>query len=458
MNATSLMMSTPASDCSHLHSYQQDALGYVLDTPRCLLALSMGLGKTLVTLTALQRLYRDWESDRILIVAPKRVALSTWPHEIEKWKIPLRYTQLALPKKQREDAVRADTPIHIINVDNLVWLIEYWGKKWPYDTLVIDESSLFKAHNTRRFKALKRRCADLNRVILLTGTPAPNSLMDLWPQVYLLDQGERLFRTITGYRNHYFQKGYDGFSWHIKDGASEEIYERVSDICLRMDAADLVGVPERVDVEVPIVIPPRAMDQYRELEKEFLLQISEDEAITASTAAVLVGKLLQAANGALYTEEEWVELHSAKLDALAEIHECSAGQPLLVAYYYKHDLERLRKRFPHAVVLDQDPQTIDRWNDGEIDMLLAHPQSAGHGLNLQRGGSIIVWFSLTWSLEQYLQFNARLHRQGQERGVVIHHLVAEGTVDETVMETLARKDAGQNALFDALKARAKGVL
>jgi SNF2 family DNA or RNA helicase len=443
-----------------LHEYQRDAVDYLIDNPAAMLVLDMGLGKTVITLTAVQRLLDAYEATKVLVVAPKRVAVNTWPTEIDAWDhVSAGYSVLCGSKKQREAACKSGEPIHIINVDNLVWLIEHWGKAWPYDMLVIDESSLFKSYSTRRFKTLKRRMQLIDRVVLLTGTPAPNSLMDLWPQIFLLDGGERLFRTISGYRDHYFQKDYNGFSWSLREGAEKDIYQRVEDLCLRMDAADYLETPDRVDVTVPVVLPAKAMKQYEELEKHSLLELAEGE-VVALNAAVLVGKLLQCANGALYTDEDgaWEHLHDAKLDALADILETSAGQPVLVAYNFQHDLQRLRARFPEARVLDADPATVDQWNAGEIPLLLAHPQSAGHGLNLQHGGSILVWFSLTWSLELYLQFNARLHRQGQKRVTVVHHLIAKDTVDETVVEALARKDAGQNDLFDALRARAKEVL
>jgi len=444
-----------------LHQYQRDAVQYIKDHPTCALILDMGLGKTAVTLTAMQDLLLDFSVNKILVVAPKRVAVNTWPAEIENWDhIRFDHVQLTGGKKQRELACKSGAPVHIINVDNLVWLIDYLGKDWPYDMLVIDESSMFKSYSTRRFKTLKRRMHLVDRVVLLTGTPAPNSLTDLWPQIFLLDGGERLFRTITDYRQHYFEQDYNGFTWSLRPNAEAEIYEKVSDLCLRMDAADYLDTPERIDVTVPCPMPQKALKQYSELEQHCLLELAEDEAVIASNAGVLVGKLLQCANGALYKDDTgaWEHLHDAKLDALKDVIESANGQPVLVAYYFKHDLERLQAALPDARVLDAEPSTVREWNDGEIPVLLAHPQSAGHGLNLQHGGSIVVWFSLTWSLELYQQFNARLHRQGQKHVTVVHHLVAPGTVDETVMEALARKDATQEGLFDALKARAKELV
>lgn len=434
-----------------LHSYQRDAVQWILDTPKGALIAGMGLGKTLITLTAVQQLLDGFEAMKVLVVAPKRVALSTWPEEIWKWPhLNLHYTQLCGDAAHRIKAVTQDTRLHIINVDNLVWLIDHLGKGWDYDMVVIDESSLFKSYASKRFKALKRRLADIDRVLLLTGTPAPNGLLDLWPQVYLLDGGKRLFRTITAYRQHYFESDYLGYNWTPRPGSSEDIYERISDLCLRLDTADYTDVPPRIDVRVGVSLPPAARHQYEQMERDSLLQLQEQD-VTAATAGVLVGKLLQMANGAIYTEDGWEEIHSAKVEALKEIVDTAAGQPVLVAYYFKHDLERLREAFPKARVLDTDPDTIRAWNAGEIPVLLAHPQSAGHGLNLQHGGSILVWFGLVWSLELYQQFNARLHRQGQRETVVVHHLVASGTVDGDVLSALTQKDATQQGLLDALK-------
>lgn len=437
-----------------LHGYQIGAVQWIFDTPKGALIAGMGLGKTLITLTALQQLLDNWEVGKVLVVAPKRVALSTWPEELWKWPdINIPYTQLCGHLKHREWAVEQDTRMHIINVDNLVWLIEHFGKKWPYDMVVIDESSLFKSYSSKRFRALKKRLADIDRVLLLTGTPAPNGLMDLWPQIFLLDGGKRLFRTITAFRRHYFESDYLGYNWTPRTGSADDIYERVGDLCLRLDPADYLDTPERIDVKVRVDLPPPALHQYQDMEKHSLIEL-QDQEVTAVSAGVLVGKLLQMANGALYTDDGWEEVHGGKVEALKDIIETAQGQPVLVAYYYKHDLERLQDAFPTARVLDDDPETIQAWNRGEIPVLLAHPQSAGHGLNLQHGGSILVWFGLVWSLELYQQFNARLDRQGQTNTVVVHHLVASETVDEDVLAALTKKDATQQGLLDALKRRA----
>lgn len=438
-----------------LHPYQERMARFIQVTPSCMLAVDMGLGKTVATLTALQDMVDGFEAFKVLVVAPLRVAKSTWPAEIAAWDhVNLDYALLTGPKKRRENAVASDAPIHLINIDNLVWLIEHLGKAWPYDTVVLDESSLFKSHSTRRFKKLKTRLPQIERMILLTGTPAPNGLLDLWPQIFLLDKGERLFRTFTGYKRHYFESDYMGYTWSLRPGSEEDIHHRVSDLCLRLKAADYLDLPERVDNIVNVPLPTMKLKAYKRLEREFLLELAENDTITAVSAGVLVNKLLQFASGSLYREDQTFEvMHDEKLKALEEIIDTAAGQPVLVAYSFKSDLVRLQAKFPQARVLDKHPDTIEDWNRGDIPLLLAHPQSAGHGLNLQHGGNLLVWFSLTWSLEQYQQFNARLDRQGQKHSVVIHHLVAQDTVDEDVMRALDRKNVTQSALLEALKQR-----
>jgi len=435
-----------------LHGYQASAVDWILGTPRGALIAGMGLGKTLITLTALERLLSDWEVAQVLVIAPKRVALSTWPDEIQKWSaLGLECSVLVGPAAARERAAQSKARIHIINIDALQWLLKLGP--WRYDMVVIDESSMFKNAGTKRFRALKKRIGSVDRVLLLTGTPAPNSLMNLWPQVYLLDGGKRLLRTFSAFRDYFFTSDYMGYRWEPRPGAEKEIYGRIADLCLRLDTADYADTPERIDVQVPTPLPAAAREVYDRLERECLVELTGGE-VAATTAAVLVGKLLQLTGGALYHEDKgWTEVHDAKLDALAEIAESAQGQPLLVAYNYKHELTRLQKRFPTAEVLDSDPKTIARWNGGEIPMLLAHPASAGHGLNLQAGGSIAVWYGLTYSLELYQQFNARLHRQGQKSVTVAHHLISPDSIDEQVMEALQTKRAGQDALLGALRER-----
>lgn len=419
----------------------------------CACFVEMGLGKTLATLTALQQLKDAGEIKRTLVIAPLRVAQSTWPDEIEKWgHVNLTYSVVCGSANDRIKALTANADVFVINRENVKWLVSVL-KKWPFDCVVIDESTSFKSSATARFKALKKARHLMKRVILLTGTPAPNGLLDLWAQMYLIDGGERLGKTFTQYRQRYFYPDYMGYNWTPAENAEERIYKKISDVCLTMQAADYITLPARIDNVVPVALPKKALERYRELEREYLLTV-DGEDITAINAAALSNKLLQIANGAAYIDEgDYVELHDAKLDALAEIIESNEGKPVLVGYNYRADVERIMERFPKARKLDKDPDTIKRWNQGEIEILLAHPASAGHGLNLQSGGSIAVWFGLTWSLELYQQFNARLHRQGQTKPVIIHHLTATGTIDETVTEAIRNKTNTQQALIDYLKAK-----
>lgn len=446
-----------------LHSYQERAVSFIKDTPSCALWVDMGLGKTVTVLTAVSDLLASCEAQRILIIAPLRVALTTWPQEISLWEHTRHLTHCVIkgsPKKRMELLKNDTSDIHIINRELVPWLVENAqkrGKGWPYDVIVIDEASSFKSSKTKRFKALRKTLPAVERLVELTGTPASNGLLDVWPQVFLLDRGERLGRTFTGFRDKYFLGDYHGYNWTIRKGADEKIYNKLSDICLTLTAEDYIKLPKRIDTTISIDMPQSARNNYVELEKEFLLEVGDDT-VEVLHAAALSNKLLQFANGAIYIDDEknWTEVHDAKLDAMSEIVAETAGQPLLVAYNYKTDLARLLKRFPQAVALGKDPAQIESWNRGEIPMLLAHPASAGHGLNLQKGGNTIVWFGLNWSLELYQQFNARLHRQGQQKPVVIHHLVVENTVDETVVAALASKDVTQRALLHALKEDIEG--
>lgn len=430
---------------------------FIQANPDTLNIVDMGMGKTVTTLTAVQHMLEDFEAFKVLVIAPLRVAQHTWPEEIAKWDhLDLDYSLILGPPKKRLAATASDAPVHIINVDNLVWLVDQFPKDtWPYDTVVIDESSLFKNSTAKRFKKFKRVRKHIARTILLTGTPAPNGLLDLWSQMYLVDGGKRLLRTFTAYKQTYFESDYMGYTWTLRKGSEEEIYKRVEDVCFRLDAKDHLDMPDRIDHTVDVYMPSGVEKKYRELEKEMLLELSDDDKVTAVTAGVLAGKLLQFANGALYLEDGgYEEMHDAKLRAVKEIADTAQGRPILLAYNYRSDLERLQQWFPKAVAIDKEPGTLDRWNAGEIEMLMAHPASAGHGLNLQRGGSIIVWFGLPWSLEHYQQFNARLHRQGQEETVVIHHIATANTVDLTILEALGNKNATQRGLLDALRKRA----
>jgi SNF2 family DNA or RNA helicase len=336
------------------------------------------------------------------------------------------------------------------------WLVERFIKDWPFDMVVIDELSSFKSHRSQRFKALKKVRPCMKRVVGLTGTPAPNSLIDLWSQIYLLDGGERLGRTLTGYRERYFNPDKRNqhiiFTYKLKEGAEKAIYEKLSDICVSMKAEDYLNMPDRINNIIPVNLPAKAKKEYELLEKDLLLKLDEGD-IVANNAAALTNKLLQFSNGAVYDEDGDVkEIHDEKLRALDELIETANGKPVLIFYSYKHDLDRIKKHLKDVTVLETS-EDIERWNKGEIPIMLTHPASAGHGLNLQAGGNIIIWFGLTWSLELYMQANARLHRQGQKETVIVHHIVAKGTVDEDVMKALNKKEVNQEALLKAVKAR-----
>ena len=359
---------------------------------------------------------------------------------------------------QRIRALETDADIYCINRENIPWLVKYYGADWPFDGVVLDELSSFKSPSSKRFKAMRKVRPLIKHIVGLTGTPSPNGLIDLWAQIYLLDQGKRLGRTLTEYRNRYFnpgrRNGYVVYDWVPKDGAEDEIYRRISDICISMKACDYLKLPERVDVVRAVKLNDEAQAAYTEMEKEAVLELGPNEIVDADTAAVVSGKLLQIANGAVYDEDGKTHIiHESKLDTLEDVIESVNGRPVLVFYAYQHDLERIMQRFPQARKLEGSAE-IDAWNRGEIPILLAHPAGAGHGLNLQAGGNHIVWFGLTWSLELYQQANARIYRQGVKgERVTITHLVAEGTIDEDVMKVLDGKATRQDALLEAVKAR-----
>ncbi len=437
-----------------LHDYQNKAVDFIKDNPSCGLWVDMGLGKTVTTLTAVADLLDTFEVGRVLVIAPLRVAVHTWPNEISNWQHTkhLSFEVITGTPAQRNTKLKRKSDIHIINRELVTWLVKTLGKDWPYDMVVIDEASSFKSSKAQRFKALKKALPKVDRMVELTGTPASNGLLDVWAQVFLLDKGERLGKTFSGFRDRYFIGDYMGYSFEPRPGTEEKIYNKLQDICLTLSAEDYLKMPQRVDNVIPLTMPPKASNQYRELEKEFLLEL-EQETVEVTSAAALTNKLVQFSNGALYTDDKgnFEAVHDTKLDALEEIIQEAAGQPVLVAYNYKSDLARIRQRFPKAEHIGNASDTIDRWNTGKVPMLLAHPASAGHGLNLQYGGNIIVWFGLNWSLELYQQFNARLHRQGQKKPVFIHHLAVTDSVDMTVLEALQGKHTTQKALLDALK-------
>lgn len=414
--------------------------------------------------------YEEFAIRNALVIAPKRVAEDTWSREQAKWEHlkHLKVVKVMGTKDKRLAALKEQADIYIINRENVEWLVETLGTRWRFDAVVIDELSSFKSAKSKRWKALRKVIFGSRYVYGLTGTPASNGYLDLWPEIYLLDHGERLGKTLGAYRSTYFNpgahKGHVVFEWRLKPGARERIDARLSDICLSMSKEDWLDLPERTYNTIPVQLDSKARKLYDQFKRDKLLPLVHeheklavaqgmdyDTAVVGDMAAQVSGKLLQMANGAVYDDDgEVFHIHDAKLDMLAEIADTSAGQPILVFYNYKHDLKRLQERFPDAVKMGGE-DVISAWNRGEIPMLLCQPASAGHGLNLQDGGHIIVWFGLTWSLELYQQANDRLHRMGQRSAVIVHHLVAEDTIDEKVMAALTAKDATQKGLLDALK-------
>lgn len=440
------------------HEYQQRAIRRVIDQERVGLFLDMGLGKTVITLTAVKDLIEDFAVTRVLVIAPKRVAEDTWTRESAKWDHlkGLRISPVLGGPVERRKALEAEADVYVIGRDNVQWLVEHLGRYWPFDMVVIDELSSFKNPQAKRFRALRKVMPRVDRVVGLTGTPSPNGLMDLWAEVYLLDQGERLERTIGAYRELYFRPGASNghvvYQWLPRKGAAKTIEDKLSDLCVSMSAADYLQLPERIDNVIPVKLQAAELAKYQELEREQVLNLGDDQTVVALNAAAVMNKLLQIANGCVYLETgAYARIHERKAEALEEIVD-TTDEPVLVFYSFRHDLTPIVRRIPEARMLD-GPEDIAAWNRGEIRVLLAHPASVGYGLNLQDGGHVIVWYGLTWSLELYQQANARLYRQGQEKPVIIHHLVAEGTVDEQVMKALQAKDTSQAALLAALKER-----
>lgn len=442
------------------HNYQQFATDFILNQSICCLMLDMGLGKTVITLTALWQLALDsFDVSRVLVIAPKRVAEDTWPKELAKWEHLTGLTaSLVLGSAvERKAALQKKAFLYIINRENVAWLVK--NHYWDFDMVVIDELSSFKSNKAERFKAMKKVRPMVTRIVGLTGTPAPNTLLDLWPQMYLMDMGQRLGRFIGGFRERFFLPDKRNreivYSYKPREGAEDAIYALISDICISMKAADYLDMPERIDNRIEVSMSPKERKLYDDFQKDMFLSIGDEE-LDAANAAALSNKLLQMANGAVYGEDKKViPIHDRKLDALEDLVEAANGKPLLVAYWYKHDLQRIKARFKNARCIDT-AKDIDDWNAGQILLALIHPASAGHGLNLQDGGCTIVWFGLTWSLELYQQLNARLWRQGQKHTVVIHHIVTKGTHDEDVMRALENKDTRQSALIEAVRARIGG--
>lgn len=447
------------------HKYQADCINFIMEHPFCGLFLDMGLGKTVITLSAIQKLkFERWSLGRCLVIAPKKVAEATWRKECGKWKHlqDLRVETVLGTEKERLSALARDADIYVINRDNVQWLVKQVGLRWPFDCVVLDESSSFKNPKAQRFKALKAVRPKIKRLIELTGTPAPHGLTDLWSQIFLLDGGKRLGRTISVYRDMYFlpdkRNGYQVWSYKLKPGADKVIFSEIADICISMKAADYLELPDCITEEIPVKLDKAAQKTYDTLEREQLLKVSEDDWVTAGTAGVLTGKLLQLCDGAVYDEEGKVhELHDCKVEAFLETVE-QINEPVLVFYQFQHDRDRLLHALAGVasrprVRVYADARDEEDWNAGKIDVLLAHPASCGYGLNLQAGGHHIIWFGLTWNLEHFQQANKRLHRQGQERPVFVHILAVEGGVDEDVIKSLTGKERTQEALLTALKAK-----
>lgn len=453
------------------HAYQQYCIQKILDIPKLGLFLDMGLGKTVITLSAIRQLMYDrFQVCRVLIIAPKKVAEGTWTLEKDKWdhtKI-LKVSQVLGSMQKRIRALHMPADIYITNRENVVWLVDYYRNSWPFDMVVVDESSSFKSHKAKRFKALAAVRGHIRRLVELTGTPSPNSLADLWAQVYLLDGGQRLGERYTHFRERYFQPsqwGYAGmiYSYEAKPGSEDSILRSISDICISMKAQDYLQLPDMIYDDVPVMLDSKAEKAYRELEKQMVLELPEDEEeISAASAAALSTKLQQLANGAVYDDDhQYHEIHSCKIEAFLELIEALQGKPVLVFYSFQHDRERilavLEKQKNLRVRELKTVQDQRDWNAGEIDVLLAHPASSAYGLNLQEGGNHVIWFGLTWNYELYSQANRRLHRQGQKQKVIIHHLVTKGTRDEDVLEALQRKENVQNWVMESLKARIRQI-
>ena len=445
------------------HNYQQYCIDRIINDKAIGLFLDMGLGKTAITLSAIKKLkYEYWRSAKVLVIAPKKVAESTWSKEAAKWKelCSLRFSFVLGSAEKRLKALNTPADVYMINRENVMWLVDHYRNAWPFDTVIIDESSSFKNHQAKRFKALKAVRSHIDRIVLLTGTPTSRGLMDLWAQIYLLDCGKRLGRNITAYREAFFVPDKRNrttiFSYAPKEGAEETIYNAISDICISMKAEDYLELPELVYNDIPVKLDTAAQKAYDRLERDTLLPV-DDTVITAGSAAVLRGKLLQLCNGAVYDEDKNVmQIHDCKIEALLETVEQLNGQHAIICYNFQHDKTRLLEalKATHLTVkVYEGKAEEDAWNAGDIDLLLVQPASCGYGLNLQEGGHHIIWFGLTDSLELYQQTNKRLHRQGQPYPVIVHHLLVQGGTDEDVIKSLGGKADVQDSLLEALKVR-----
>lgn len=445
------------------HDYQRYCIQKILELSSVGLFLDMGLGKSVITLTAINELkFYRFQVRKVLVIAPKKVAEGTWQKECAKWDHlnHFRISTVLGSEKKRMAALNAAADLYIINRENVTWLVDIYRDQWPFDMVVVDEFSSFKSHSAKRFKSLAAVRPHINRFVGLTGTPSPNSLMDLWSQVYLLDGGKRLEKRFGGFRDRYFRpgrhNGYVVYEYLPRKGAREAILSKISDICISMKAEDYLTLPDCIEDEVPVVLDKTARKAYDTLERQMVLELEDDD-LTVTSAAALSNKLLQLANGALYDDNRGVhEIHSAKVDAFLELLESLHGKPVLVFYSFQHDkwriLDALHK-IGLKVRLLESVADQDAWNAGEVDVLLAHPASCAYGLNLQQGGNHIVWFGLPWNYELYVQANKRLHRQGQTEKVIVHHLVVQDSRDEDVMEALSKKEKAQDYVLESLKAR-----
>lgn len=437
-----------------LHDYQDYCVNFILSHDSSALLLDMGLGKTLISLTAIKELKDFGLLGKCLIIAPLTVAKDTWPKEIVKWDHLKGLTSSLIigSKKQRLAALESEADIYITNKENFVWLTE--NHKWDFDTMVIDELSGFKATNTKRFKAMRKVRPKVKRMVGLTGTPAPNSLLDLWPQMYTVDMGGSLGKSVTQFRESFFypaqSNGHIVYKWALKNGAEEMIYDKIAKNAVSMRAKDHLNLPERMDNVIEVELSNKEKQQYQQLKRDFILEVANQE-IMAPNAASLGNKLLQLAQGAMYTtDKEVLNIHEQKKEALDRIIEEANGQPVLIFYWFKFDKERLLKWYPQAQDISTDK--ITAWNNGEIPIMIAHPASSGHGLNLQAGGHIIVWYGINWSAEYYAQANARLDRQGQTESVIVHHIITKDTEDERALQVVQGKITQQEALMEAVKA------
>jgi len=433
-----------------LYDHQKSAIKIAKNLKKCALFLDMGMGKTVTSLTISSFFYDDLLIDKTLIIAPKRVAESVWHKEAEQWEHlkDLNIKVCVGSEKERTLALDSDADIHIINKDVIPWLVKTC--KWKWDMVIVDESSTFKNQASKRFKSLRKKLNNIKSIILLTGTPSPNGYMDLWSQMFLIDRGERLGRTITSFRRRFFDSDYMGYKYTLKNGAKEEIDNLIKDVCITMSSEDYLNLPEVMLSSEYVDLPNHASKQYKELEKTFYLELEKTK-ITSPSTAVLSNKLLQMCNGAIYDEDKNVhEIHDEKIRTLKEIMEDNPNENFLISYNFKSDLKRIKQAFPCSIEL-KSAEDEDKWNKGKIKMLLAHPASAGHGLNLQYGGSVLIWFGLTWNLEYYQQFNKRLHRPGQNKPVRIVHIIAKGCLDEGVMSAIKNKAKTQKELLDYLK-------